>query len=199
MGPASNIHFRNNLFLGYGWADPVFNLRTYTNYSSSDYNGFRPNPGVENSFEWTSPAFGTDADFVGKLVTRNFKTLKEYQDATKQDQHSLYVSYGVFMKAEVPDKNDPQRLYNPEDFDLRLREAIPGGFQSGPNAVQWTSPNPAVDAGTLLPTINDDFTGKAPDLGAYELDRPIPHYGPREWPSGPSDPNAPRSVTGPPH
>jgi hypothetical protein len=31
----------------------------------------------------------------------------------------------------------------------------------------------------LLPSINDDFTGKAPDLGAYELDRPLPAYGPR--------------------
>ena len=65
--------------------------------------------------------------------------------------------------------------------------------------MQWEHPNPAIDAGTLLPTINDDFTGEAPDLGAYEYGRPIPHYGPREWPSGPSDPNAPRSVTGPPH
>ena len=33
MGPASNIHFLNNLILGDGWADPVLNLRTYTNYS----------------------------------------------------------------------------------------------------------------------------------------------------------------------
>jgi hypothetical protein len=31
----------------------------------------------------------------------------------------------------------------------------------------------------LLPSITDDFTGRAPDLGAYELDRPLPHYGPR--------------------
>jgi len=31
----------------------------------------------------------------------------------------------------------------------------------------------------LLPTINDDYEGKAPDLGAYELGRPLPHYGPR--------------------
>ncbi|HXX44523.1 MAG TPA: hypothetical protein VEJ38_07335, partial [Candidatus Acidoferrales bacterium] len=30
MGPASNVHFRNNLFLGDGWADPILNLRTFT-------------------------------------------------------------------------------------------------------------------------------------------------------------------------
>jgi hypothetical protein len=182
MGPASNIHFLNNLILGDGWADPILNLRTYTNYSSSDYNGFRPNPNVASAFEWTSPAFEVAADYQGKLVTRNFKSLKEYSEATKQDQHSVLVDYDIFVNAKIPDKSDPQHLYNPEDFDFRLK---PGAA--------------AVDAGILLPTINDDFSGKAPDLGAYELDRPVPHYGPRSWPLGATDSSAPRSVTGPPH
>jgi hypothetical protein len=192
MGPASNIHFLNNLILGDGWADPVLNLRTYTNYSNSDYNGFYLNPGAATSFEWTSPDFGTAANFAGRLVTRTFKTLKEYQDATTQDQHSVLVDYRIFAKVEPPDKNDPQHLYNPEDFYFQLQPVI-GGFETG------QFPNPAIDAGVLLPTINDDFTGKAPDLGAYEHDRPVPHYGPREWPAGQPDASAPRSVTGPPH
>jgi hypothetical protein len=192
MGPASNIHFRNNLFLGDGWADPILNLRTFTNYSDSDYNGFYPNPGAATSFEWTSPDFATPADYSGKLVTRTFKMLKEYQDATKQDQHSVLVGYGIFVNAKIPDKNDPQRLYSPEDFDFRLQLPLTAG------QTQFHV-NPAIDSGVLLPTINDDFTGKAPDLGAYELDKPVPHYGPREWPRGPQDPNDPRSVTGPPH
>ena len=34
-------------------------METYTNYSSSDYNGFRPNEGAEFSFGWMSPPFGT--------------------------------------------------------------------------------------------------------------------------------------------
>ncbi|MEJ2169936.1 MAG: hypothetical protein P8X90_30910, partial [Desulfobacterales bacterium] len=37
----------------------------------------------------------------------------------------------------------------------------------------------AVNAGCLLPNINDDFTGKAPDLGALESGQPVPVYGPR--------------------
>src|SRR5262249_455041 len=36
----------------------------------------------------------------------------------------------------------------------------------------------AIDAGTVLPNITDGFTGRAPDLGALELGRPAPHYGP---------------------
>ena len=56
----------------------------------------------------------------------------------------------------------PRKLYKPDDFDFRLR---PGSA--------------AVDAGIRLPNINDDFTGRAPDLGAYEIEQPLPHYGPR--------------------
>ncbi len=42
------------------------------------------------------------------------------------------------------------------------------------------SPNgQAVDAGVVLPNINDGHQGRAPDLGAYELGSPLPHYGPR--------------------
>ncbi len=41
---------------------------------------------------------------------------------------------------------------------------------------------PAVDAGTILPNINDGFAGVAPDLGAYERGQPLPLYGPRLGP-----------------
>jgi hypothetical protein len=37
----------------------------------------------------------------------------------------------------------------------------------------------AVDAGALLPNINDDYIGSAPDLGAFELGQLPPTYGPR--------------------
>ena len=33
--------------------------------------------------------------------------------------------------------------------------------------------------GQLIYDVNDDYTGNAPDLGAYELGRPAPVYGPR--------------------
>jgi len=42
-----------------------------------------------------------------------------------------------------------------------------------------TAACPAVDAGLILPNINDGFAGTAPDLGAYELGQPLPSYGPR--------------------
>jgi hypothetical protein len=181
FGPAANVHFRNNLILADGWSVPVFALRTSTNYSTSDFNGFRPNPGAEYAFDWDSPPFGTAADYRGNLQTRHFAGLSEYSRATGQDRHSVTVDFDTFVNVALPDKADPQRLYRPEDLDFRLR---PG--------------SPAVDAGVELPTITDGFTGRAPDLGAYELGRSVPRYGPRVWPPGSVPADAPRSIRGPP-
>ena len=36
----------------------------------------------------------------------------------------------------------------------------------------------AIDAGAVLPNINDEYKGKAPDLGALESGYELPHYGP---------------------
>jgi len=161
-GPASNEYFRNNLILAQGAFDPVFAITTYTNYTNSDYNGFRPNPNAAHSFEWNSPPLEIPADFKDKVVSRNFKTLKEFREATGQEQHSVVLDYDTFVHVTMPDMSDPQRVYSAEHFDFRLK---PGSA--------------AVDAGTVLPNITDDFSGRAPDLGALELDRPVPHYGPR--------------------
>ena len=59
---------------------------------------------------------------------------------------------------EFPDPAFPERL--PQD--LRI---APGSS--------------AADATLLMPNVNDDFTGKGPDMGAYEIGKPVPHYGPR--------------------
>jgi hypothetical protein len=182
-GPASNEHFRNNLMLSEGNGDEVFAITsTFTNYTSSDYNGFRPDPKAENAFEWNSPPFDVLTDYKHAPVVRRYKTLGDYSEATGQDKHSVLVDYDVFANVTMPDISDLQRLYNPEDFDFRLR---PGSA--------------AVDKGIVLPTVTDGFTGKAPDLGAYELDVPLPHYGPRTPPSGanPLDRSQFRSWNGP--
>ncbi len=158
----SNIHFRNNLILGRSESPEIFVVDTFTNYSSSDYNGFRVNPGAEFSFEWTSPPKGVRADYAAKREPRRFKTLDDYRTTTGQDAHSVLVDYDVFEKVAAPDFANPRRLYRPTDFDFRLRAG-----------------STAVDAGVRLGNINDDATGSGPDLGAYEVGRPVPHYGPR--------------------
>ncbi len=37
----------------------------------------------------------------------------------------------------------------------------------------------AVDAGLIIPNVNDFYSGAAPDLGAHEVGQALPTYGPR--------------------
>ncbi len=183
-GPVANAHLANNLFLGRGAARPVFSLDTTTNYSTSDYNGFGSNKGAYD-FAWNSPPsdVAADYDFTHKLTARHFKTLKDYGQGTGQEKHSIPVDYDVFANVPKADESDPQRLYNPEDMDFRLRPR-----------------SAAIDAGTALATINDGYAGKAPDLGAYEFGQIVPAYGPRALPAGMAEGEKIgfRSWTGPP-
>ncbi|MBY0380345.1 MAG: hypothetical protein K2W78_00265 [Xanthobacteraceae bacterium] len=182
IAPVSNAHFRNNLFVGDNWKEPVFDLSTFTNYSSSDYNGWRLNPEAPYAFGWTSPEFGGPAVYkAASLTKRHYATLAEYQHGTNQDRHSVMVDYDIFQNVSAPDPNDPQRLYAPENFDFGLK-----------------ANSSAVDKGDVLPNINDHFTGNAPDLGALEFGKPVPHYGPIVWPTQTSE-SSTRAQTGPPH
>jgi hypothetical protein len=170
VAAASNVHWRNNLMLGQNSAPAIFSVTTFTNYSSSDYNGFRPNPGAGVSFRWNSPPTNIAADFAGPghtpgIENREYSALDAYAKATGQDRHSVLVDYEIFRNVRRLDAQDVasvQKLYKASDFDFRLRAG--------------TS---AVDRGLALANVTDKFTGRAPDLGALELDAPLPQYGPR--------------------
>jgi hypothetical protein len=181
---SANAHWRNNLMLGENSAPAIFSVNTFTNYTSSDYNGFRVNPGADVSFQWTSPPWSVVADYSSlvrggaanagegggpgaapALEIRRFSTLAEYSRATHQDQHSVAVDYDVFVnvpRLDAADLRSVQRLYKAADLDFGLK----GG-------------SAAVDHGVVLANVTDSFTGRAPDLGALEFGQPPPHYGPR--------------------
>jgi len=161
----SNMHFRNNLFLGTDHPGREI-MRTCTNtaYSTFDYNGYRPNRGERAQFFWKSPADGRLLDYgIEDLKFSAFKALDDFRRATGQEKHGIVVDYDIFRRVEKPDPQSSRAVYRPEGMDFRLR---PGSA--------------AVDAGVVLPNVNDKFSGKAPDLGACELERPLPVYGPRD-------------------
>jgi hypothetical protein len=179
-GSSANVHWRNNLMLGENSAPAILSVNTNTNYSSSDYNGFRPNPGAAYSFQWNSPPFTVRADYRGlvaaeqgaggrganpSLEVRRFGTLAEYSQATKQDLHSVTLDYDIFVnvpRLDAQDLKNVQKLYKAADLDFRLK---PGSA--------------AIDRGVVLPNVTDGFAGAAPDLGALEAGQAPPHYGPR--------------------
>ncbi len=85
---------------------------------------------------------------------------------TGRELHGIEVNTyeELFREAVEPEHapNNEGRLYQPSEVNLHLRKDAP-----------------VVDAGDKLPGINDNYTGKAPDMGAYEVGHPTPHYGPR--------------------
>ena len=100
-----------------------------------------------------------------QLETREFATLRDYSAATGQDRNSVLVDYDIFVKVpqlNAQDFSTIQKIYDAKDLDFSLK---PGSA--------------AEDKGVVLPNVNEDFLGAAPDLGALERGRPAPHYGPR--------------------
>jgi hypothetical protein len=193
-GSSANVHWRNNLMLGENSSPAIFTVNTNTNYSSSDYNGFRPNPGAEVSFQWNSPQWDVRADYSGLLSSRagtntsgvspagregrpgvgrnpslqirRFATLQDYSEATHQDQHSILVDYDIFVNVSRLDAQDTGKVQ-------KLYRAEDFDFRLKADSA-------AIDRGTILPNVTDGFTGKGPDLGALEFGQPEPHYGPRQ-------------------
>ncbi len=160
----SNSHFRNNLFMGTGVKGrPVAVFPFATSYSTSDFNGYHRNPG-ENSYRWVAPSAGqlTDYSITISKDGKSFSDLKSLSESTGLEKNSIETDYDIFKNLLPPDPLKPSLVYHAVDLDFTLK-----------------SGSPAVDAGTLLPNINDGFSGKAPDLGALESGMTEPVYGPR--------------------
>ena len=161
---ASNIHLRNNLILGQ-YDAAVMGFSTLTNYSSSDYNGYFVNANRSTApFMWYSPPFEVEKDFSqDAVIAREFDSLEAFTAATGQESNSILIDASIFQNVSMPDPNAPlTTIYPLEDVDYRLRRG-----------------SVAIDKGQVLPNVNDDFSGQAPDLGAIEFGDAIPHFGPR--------------------
>lgn len=161
--PYSNVHYRNNLFLGRD--APNRGIMTWANATdaySSDYDGFRPNKGVAAQYSWLAPASGQRAYEPKPADWKSFGSLAEFSKATGQEAHGQEVDFDIFESLQPPDAAKRHAVYHAMDLNFRLR-----------------SGSRAVDAGIPLPTVNDGFAGKAPDLGALEVGKPEPKYGPR--------------------
>jgi hypothetical protein len=115
-----------------------------------DYNGYYKTPGSELLLSWSADE--------GKTRQR-FATPEEFAKATGHERHGIVVDYSVFRRAAPASAG---RTYALDAFDFQLK---PGAAP--------------VDAGTVVPTITDGFTGSATELGCYERGKSVPRYGPR--------------------
>ncbi|HUU30330.1 MAG TPA: right-handed parallel beta-helix repeat-containing protein [archaeon] len=149
--------FRNNLMIGGEGGDTR---------RGGMFGVFGSGPGYAVNFPRANETCDADYNgvgahgmpFEGVFGRAHFKSLGELKNLTTE-KHAVQVDMSVFKEgAAFPNPAIPER----EPADLRLREG-----------------SAAVDAGLVIPNVNDNFTGKGPDLGAYELGQELPHYGPR--------------------
>lgn len=148
----SRVKFRNNLTIG--------------GHGGGDYARFGTGRGLavsftnaDNTADMAYNAFGAvGMPFQGVIGRHRFESIEELRKLP-YGRNSVQVDMSVFANnPEYPAPAFPAR----EPADLRL---APGSA--------------AVDAGQVIPNVNEDYTGKAPDLGAYELGQEMPVYGPR--------------------
>ena len=160
----------HNTFVNYGrvvdhWAMYLFRGMTRNNLWISVSNGpiwVRCKEGVDpkitdldyDGFDWGSNK--RPFNYLGKCCS----DLSSLYAATGQEKHGIRVDHEkCFETLNVP---GPAPL-----------TTIP------PQYITLKADCKAVDAGAVLPNINDGYVGAAPDLGAYEVGGELPHYGPR--------------------
>jgi hypothetical protein len=158
---------RNNLFISAGTREgaklPVW-VSLPTKPGSGDSKSTIP-----DMFE---PDWRTDVDYDGFdwadakdgfrwRGSSNYPDVAGFSAAVGIEKHGLRVKKAeIFEQFDIPAEKGRVELQN-----LTLK--------AGSNAI---------DAGVPLPNISEDFAGKAPDLGAHELGKPVAHYGPRPLP-----------------
>jgi hypothetical protein len=101
--------------------------------------------------------------FFAFMDGERYQSMREFAAKTGMEKHGklLTSTRGIFVA------------------DFKLPQSKDDRYKPDQNVPMIAPRSPAVDAGEVLPTINDGFTGRGPDVGAYERGKDIPHYGPR--------------------
>lgn len=151
-GQWSRTIFRNNLTIGGAGGRKTGRYGTGAGHAI-----FTPETDPTNDFDHNG--VGTHGTpFSGRIGKFSFSSIDELRSFPTA-KHTTVVDMSVFnAPVEFPNPPIPERGI----ADLRLRAG-----------------SAAADAGVRIPNVNDGFRGAAPDLGAYEVGEPLPHYGPR--------------------
>ena len=123
------------------------------------------------AYETTAPMRRCDFDYDGfagtwkqflKWNRVRYPTLAAARRGAPVYRNAVRVEASGLFASKLTAPPDAKKQFAAKSNDLRLARRCA-----------------AIDAGVPLANINDGFAGKAPDLGAYEFGRPLPHYGPR--------------------
>lgn len=113
-----------------------------------DHNGYRRGTDATRFIKWRDH----------KMQNLRYATLADFARRAGHEAHGIEFDLDAFENGKWPNVGG---THENAVYDLRLRE------DSKP-----------VDAGKVIPNVNEDFNGEAPDLGCYERGAPVPKYGP---------------------
>jgi len=124
------------------------------------------------AMEFTAPMERCDFDYDGfgggrfgqfaKWNSVRYDTFEDFRSKSPIEKHATLVDATRLFASGLRAPADLKQQFPVEVNDLRLAPR-----------------SRAVDAGAVLPNVNDGYRGEAPDLGAYEAGEALPHYGPR--------------------
>jgi hypothetical protein len=125
---------------------------------------FRSEAKMEDDVDFDYDGFGGGpwANFL-KWNGKRYPNLAAVQKDAPVYKHAVVIDNAKVFAAGTKPPADDKTQIEVGKMDLRLAAG-----------------SAAVDAGEPLPGIDDGFSGKAPDLGAYELGATPPQYGPRK-------------------
>ena len=94
---------------------------------------------------------------------KRYGTMEQFRETTGLEKHGFVLTRfeGIFAPS------------------LKLPVNAKTVYPIANNAPQLAENSPVIDKGQVIPNINDDYKGKAPDIGAWEFGGKRPHYGPR--------------------
>lgn len=195
-GACINHRFRNNLvdasYVGISLAPitqgPTWVLRSaYTNFTARGVKWDRSSDGIvliyHNTF-WTDVKNVNGMDLISlasNAVLRNnifrvsgysvneIPTGSAGHDWNNDNWHTTRGLGGPHFKWENVNYNSIAELCAATGLECNGYEDSPGLTSPGEGDFTLLSSSPNIDRGAVIPGINDNFSGTAPDVGAYEF------------------------------
>jgi hypothetical protein len=168
--PSGGLYLHNTVVkTGIAWVLWT-NARLGREYSRNNlFVGTEAAHAMEHSPEWEVADYDYDGfamarfdEFASLQRSRRFKSFDDFRTQSGIERHAIFLG---------ADPGFASGVRPPADFKTQVPLTV--------NDLRLAKGSKAIDAGVFVPNIDDGFTGKGPDLGAYEYGEPLPHYGPR--------------------
>jgi hypothetical protein len=171
----SGFYILHNTSVRAGWA-----WAQYSGYAANFRFHNNVTIGTQDAVDMSTDIMLGQINYNGWSPNGQFRFTTTWNGFSSLQANSPYEHNGVLLNAPIFETSIP----------------IPSTYTTlmSPLSNVTLHPNSnAVDAAFLLPNINDTFTGRAPDMGAWEIGQTSPVYGVRSLPVSP--PSAPAGLT----